>query len=409
MKVKQSRIVAGVEIGTSKVVALLGEVIDGSSLNLIGMGQCTAHGMRKGAIEDISAVRDCVHAALQVAEKEAGANCETAYLTAPSPTLQGFASSGRVNVASPDNVVEAEDIQRAVREARSKTLPDKRAIVHHVRTGYLLDGRPVNDPYQMIGRQLEVTYWHVHAESARLQDALRIINGYDLNVADMVISSIAAGSVCATEEQKKSGCLVVDLGAGTTDYALYREGRVQRTGIIPVGGDHLTNDLAIGLRVNAKQAESLKQRCAKAIIDREDKGDVVFLHGDLSIGDRPIPRLAIYKIAQARTEEIFMILKNKLGSALSPAKLPGGVILTGGGSRLCNIAEAAHNTLGVEIEVGENLAVPMMDQRLKQAEYSAVLGLLYHALADQGEVGDAPANAPGFMGKVARLFRLGVN
>lgn len=399
-----NKIIGAVEIGTSKVVVLVGEIIDGRSLNIIGMGQSTSMGVKKGEVVDFRSASDCTHAAIIAAEKNAGTTIEAVYLSQTGAHLQGFFDKGAVTVSSPDNVVSRPDISQAIENARRKVVPNGRVYIHHIQNDFFLDGRPVEDPFAMKGAHLEVGYWHVHGHERKVSDHIHVINGFGLEVEDMIISSIASGSMVVTEPEKQHGALALDIGCGTTDYVLYRNGRILRTGVLCVGGDHLTNDLSLGLRVSVKQAEKLKSEYGKAIIDREDKSDKIWLFGDLTIGDRPIPRLAIYQILNARIKELFEVIKRELGGALNPQELAGGVILTGGVSRLPHVASVASDVLGVTARVGENPAWVRED--LREPEYSTVLGLLYYGLTAQ-RARYEEATRKGLMGKVAKMLNLG--
>lgn len=399
-------VIGAIEIGTSKVVVLVGEIINGRHLHIIGLGQSTSMGVKKGEIVDLRAAADCTHAAILSAEKSAGAHIDGVYLATTGGHLEGFSNSGVVTVEDASNWVRKSDLQRAATNAKSKALPPGRVYIHHIKSGYLLDGRHVQHPLEMQGARLEANYWHVHGDERKVADHLHVINGFGLEVEDMVVASIASGCMVATEEEKQAGVLVVDIGCGTTDYVLYRQNRIIRTGVIPVGGDHFTNDLSLGLRVSYKHAESLKFRYGKAMVDRVDRQDSVMLVGDLMIGDRPIPRSAIHKILHARSDELFVILKNKLGSLLSPQNLPGGVILTGGGSRLEAIDDLAETVLGVPVRQGRNPEWVSHEQ-LREPEFSGVLGLLYYGLSAQRQDERAPENARsgGWISKVTGIFK----
>lgn len=390
------------------MIVLVGELDGRRHLNIIGKGQSTSHGVRKGEIVDLKAAAGCTHAALIAAEKNAGANIEGVYLAASGSHLAGFANRGVTNVSASDGSIRNADVARASADAKSKALPADRVYVHHMRTGSLVDGRRVDNPLAMVGERLEMTYWHVHADERKIQNMIRVVNGFGLDVEDVIVSSIASGSIIASQEEKAAGVLVVDIGSGASDYVLYRNGCIQRSGVIAVGGDHFTNDLSIGLRINASNAENIKHRCGKAIVDKRDKQEQVLMYGDLRIGDRPIPRNAIYRILHARAEELFMILKNKLGSALNAQNLPGGVILTGGGSALHSLGEAARPVLGVEVRLGESPSW-VRDIALRRPEYATVFGLLYYGLsAQQSDDDDAQDVAGGgLFQRVAKIFNVG--
>jgi cell division protein FtsA len=376
----QDRIVAAIEIGTSKVTVLVAEIIGGRSLNIIGSSHVASAGVRKGQIVNLREASDCTHEAIALAEKTADAQIDGAYLALSGAHLQGFADSGVATVSSSDGVVTEEDVARARESARMRNLPQGRVYIHHECCGLSIDGRRVADPIGMQGEKVETGYWHIHGDERITADHLHVINGIGIGVECIVVSAIASASVVASEEEKKNGVLVLDIGAGTTDYALYRFGTIIRTGVVPVGGDHITNDLSIGLRMNVRYADSVKLRFGKAVVDIADKNDSVMLIGDLTIGDRPIPRIAIHKIINARVEELFTIIKNQLGSEASQQSLPAGVILTGGTSRLPHICDVAQEILGVPAHIGESPAW-VTDPELRIPECSTALGLLSEGFA----------------------------
>ena len=376
----QDRIVGAIEIGTSKVTVLVAEILGGRSLNIIGTSRATSEGMRKGQIASLREVSDCTHAVIAEAEKASGAQIDSAYLAISGAHLQGFADSGVATVSSSSGVVTEGDIRRARESAKMRNLPQGRIYIHHECCGFLLDGRRVADPVGMTGEKVETGYWHIHGDERITADHLHVINGIGLNVECMVVSAIASASVAASDEEKKNGVLVIDIGAGTSDYALYRFGTVLRTGVVPVGGDHITNDLAIGLRMNTRYAESVKLRFGKAVVDASDKNDTVMLIGDLTIGDRPIPRIAIDRIVHSRVEEIFMIIKNQLGSEVNPQNLPAGVILTGGTSRMPHLCDVAQEVLGVPARIADS-PTWVSDPELRVPECSTALGLLSEGFA----------------------------
>lgn len=402
----RSKIVGAIEIGTSKVVVLVAEMLDGRAMNIIGRGQSTNLGMKKGEIVDIRSVSDCTHAAILSAERSAGVQIGHVYLSLSGGHLSGFRHPGATSISSSGNVVTPLDVRRAVDNAKSKALEPGRVYIHHIQNGFILDGKPVENPHSRQGAHLEVQYWHVTADEQKVKDHIMVINGFGLDVDDIVVSSLASGSLLATDEEKRQGVLVVDIGKGTTDYVLYRGRRAVQTGVIPVGGDHVTNDLGLGLRVKTKFAEGLKKRSAKALVQKEDRNEKVPLVGDLSIGDSFHSLLTINKITHARLEELFIILKNKLGSALSRQNLPGGVILTGGVSHTPLIADLAEVTLDVPVVLGQSPDW-VRHRELRDPEYAAVLGLLYNALHDQQpEVTGQPAGRPEgrWLKKVSRIF-----
>jgi cell division protein FtsA len=379
----QSRVVGAVEIGTSKVTVLLGEIVGDSGLNIIGHSSCFSKGVKKGVITDLKAASDCVHAAIMTAEQNAKTRIDEVYLAQTGSHLRGNFNVGTTNVGSSDSIVRSADIEQAKEDAKRRKLTDARTYIHHIQNPFSIDGQQVENPLSKEGERLQVGYWSVHGDSQVVSDSLRVIRGIDLDVSDMIISSIASGAVLLEDSEKDNGALVVDIGGGTTDFVLYRKGYIVLTGVVPVGGDHITNDLSIGLRVGRKSAEETKLKDGRAYYKSEDRDEKVWLYGDMTIGDREYPLAAITKIIEARVSEIFDIIKDQLLDAdlFVPADIASGVVLTGGTSRLEGIDEAARRSLGLEARQSEG---PQdVSPELRVPEYSTALGLLHYALTGQ--------------------------
>lgn len=398
-----SRVVAAVEIGTSKVVVLLGEIVGDSGLNIIGHSVCSSKGIKKGVITDLDLASDCVHAAILSAEKNAQARIDEVFLSQTGSHLQGNFNVGTANVSSSDGVIRRIDVDQAKQDAKRRTLPNNRTYIHHIQNPFSIDGRQVENPLSKEGRRLQVGYWSVHGDSEMVSDSLRVIRGIDLDVSDMIISSIASGAVILQDSEKENGALVVDIGGGTTDYVLYRKGYIVKTGVIPVGGDHITNDLSIGLRIARKGAEEFKVKNGRAYHQSSDRDEKVWLFGDFTIGDREYALASITKIVEARVSEIFDIIKEQLKQAelLQPEDIASGVYLTGGTSRLAGIAEAAQRSLGLDARVAEPPAE--VAPELSKPEYSTALGLLHYALTGQEEARQS-AKPTGLLRRIGSLL-----
>lgn len=381
-----SRVVGAVEIGTSKVAVLLGEILEDGGLNIIGHTACSSRGVKKGVITDLSAASDCVHAAILSVEKLAQTRVEEIYLAQTGSHLMGSFNVGATNVSASDGVIRQSDIQTAKEDAKRKKLPPSRTYIHHIQNPFSVDGRQVDNPLSKEGDRLEVGYWSIHGDSQTVGDSLRVIHGIDLDVSDMIISSIASGAVLLEESEKENGALVIDIGGGTTDYVLYRKGYILHTGVVPVGGDHITNDLSIGLRVGRKSAEEFKVKYGRAYYESSDRDKTEWLIGDLTIGDREYPLAAITKIIEARIQETFEIIRDSLKEAevFEPDEIASGIVLTGGTSLLAGIDEAARRVFGVDVRVSDGPSD--VAPELRRPEYSTSLGLLHYALTGQEEV-----------------------
>ncbi|MBC2608192.1 cell division protein FtsA [Pelagicoccus albus] len=399
----KTKVIAGVDVGTSKVTVLLGEIHEGSKLNVIGLGQSSSQGIVKGEIVDYHLASDCVHAALLAAESQAGVSIDGVYLAQSGGHIEGFPSEASVNIRDTEGSVQQDDADHVCSLAQGRELPENRTTIHHLRRPFVLDGRQVDTPVGLEGDRLEVSYWTMHGDSRKISDSIHIINAFNLHVDDIVLAGLASSAAVATPDQKKSGALVIDIGRGTTDYALFMGGFCMRAGCLPIGGDHISNDLSIGLRMRLKQAESLKLRYGSAILEHKDKTERVWLNNDFEIGDRPIPLWSIEKIIELRVSEIFEVVLKKLGGQFNPDKLASGVILAGGTSKLANIDQCAENVFGIQAHAGDNSA--MATGELKDTQFSTALGLLHYGLQYQSENSYSKHRQSSIFGRLKSLFQ----
>ena len=395
-------IIGAVEIGTAKITVLVGEYT-GREMAIIGCGECQSRGVIKGAIADFKAASDCIQTALEQAERDAGERIDGVFLAQTGGHLEGFYNEAAVNVKAADNMIDRNDIRTVCELAMAKELPEGRMVVHHIRRPYRVDGRLVpTSPENLVGQRLEVGYWTVHGQEQRLADAIHVIRGCNLEVRELVLSSLASGHMVTTAEERQHGVLVIDIGGGTTDCVLYRDGVAHMTGVVAVGGTHFTNDLSIGLRLTEGQAEKLKLRFGRALVQARDRADKVWLDGNFAIGDRQFPRQAIEQVTAARAWELLEVVKKKLGHAFSPETCAAGVVLTGGTAKLPAIAECAAKVFGTPAHLGE--APGWVAENLRDPGYHTALGLLYYGVSAQSERAASDRRRGGFLRSVTRLF-----
>lgn len=394
----QPKFIGAVEIGTSKVVVLVGEQ-SGRELAVIGYGECQSRGVVKGTVIDYKAASDAVHAAIETAEQSAGERIELVFLAQTGAHLEGFFNEAAVNVKAADNMVEGSDVETVCRLATEKELPPGRMVVHHLRRPFRLDGRLVpGDPENLVGSRLEAGFWTVHGNEGHLADNIHVIRGFNLEVRELILSSLGSGHMVTTPEERQNGVLVLDVGAGTTDFVLYRDGVPYLTGVLPVGGGHLTNDLALGLRLTVGQAEMLKVRHGRALVRARNRQEKVWLEGNFSIGDRQFPRQTIEQITAARVGEIFEVVRKKLGSTFRAESCTAGIVLTGGAAKLPDMAECASRVFGQEARLGD--MPDWLNDDLRDPAYSTGLGLLYYGLAAEAERAVALRRRSGFLRKL---------
>ena len=401
-----SKIIGAVEIGTSQAKALVGEVGEDGSLNVVGMASRLNEGMRKGEIVDFRKAAAAVHAALEEAEKMSGTTVDSVYLAQTGAHLDGQMLRGSAFVASSDNRVAVDDLQRAESEAKRRQPETGRSYVHHVRTPIVLDEKVVEDPVGLIGKKIDVGYWSIDGDDQAIRSALHVISNYSLEVDDLILSSIASATMVAGPDLRRAGSLVIDLGAGVTDLVLYHQGYVAYTGVIPVGGDHVTGDLSMGLRILEPYAEKLKIEHGKASPDPSDDEEDVWIIGNKTIGDRSVSRKAISDVIHVRVVELFEIIRKELGSLLDANELKGGILLTGGGSQMPGIEQVAGKVLGLPVRKAG--FPPGIEPELAQPENATVLGLLHYGLQDHSLPGQKKdQEQTGFLEKLAHTFGIG--
>ncbi|MGE9291152.1 MAG: cell division protein FtsA [Puniceicoccales bacterium] len=398
------KIVAAIEIGSQDVKVLVGEVFEDQSLNIIGRSRVESAGVAKGRVVNFRDASDRVGEALDLAETSAGANIESAYLAVSGSHLEGISHPARTRVRGQDNRITPADVERVNAEAKGKEIASDRLYIHFIRNHYLVDGRYIENPVGFEGEELGVTYWLLHGNSRAVSEHIHVVNSQNIKVEDVIVSSVASACMVASEEEKKAGCLVIDIGRGTTDYAFYRRGCIVRTGSIPVGGEHLTNDLSVGLRIVRDGAEDLKIRHGAATVLPEDQGRTHHLYGDLKIGDKSLYASSINRILEVRLEELFELIRDECG----PNDLKSGAVralLTGGGSRLPRCADLAERVLGFSARFAQN--PDWVADELRGAEYSTVLGVLHYALEGQSDKRVQPQRRrpEGVVKKFSRLFR----
>src|SRR5690348_16474994 len=330
-----SSIIVGLEIGTSKVCAVVGELTSPGTLNIVGLGQARSRGVRKGEIADPSVTEEDVRHAIVEAEQMSDVEIRSVYLAVTGGHVRGFNNRGVHPVVSADREISEEDVQDVIKNAKTINLPAQNHVIHAIRQHFLVDGQDgITNPVGMLGARVEVDVHVVHGNLNRLQNAIRAVKGLQLEVDDIVFNGLAASLALLTNEQKELGSLIIDIGGGTTDYVVYANGIVKHTGVLAVGGDHLSNDLAYGLKVPLSRAEKLKIEHGSALVDEADKGQTVTIANELGLPLKVINRENLRRIMSLRLEEIFQLIAQDLEQSDALNYLRAPVFLCGGGARI---------------------------------------------------------------------------
>lgn len=377
----KSKTIAALEIGTGKMQVFLGEIVDGKMLNIVGSGQATTAGVKKADICDVVKAAAQAQTAIVMAEHSSATPIKSVCLGISGTHIRGFRNTGSANVSSADGVVRRDDLQRAVADARGKSLANGRTYIQRICSGYFLDGKYCADPIGERAEHIEVSYWMLHGDREKITDALHVVQSFGLEVEYLVFSGIASGYIVTDAVQRENGVLVVDIGCGTSDYAYFKHGKPVFAGVIPVGGDHITNDLSFGLRLSRKDSERIKIHCGKATITADEKSQKFWNIGNQQIGDKKIPMEAVNLIIRSRLEELFCLLRDECAEHMPEYAELNEVVLTGGTSNLSGICELASAVLEVPCSKGKFGS--SLQPALRYQEFSTALGLLEHARMEE--------------------------
>ncbi|MEO0415596.1 MAG: cell division protein FtsA, partial [Verrucomicrobiota bacterium] len=296
-----SNIYVGLEVGTSKVCMVVGEVRRDGAIKILGVGQHPSAGVRKGEVVDVDTVQTCLHDALDRAEDRSDVKIRTVFLAVTGSHINSINNRGSVPV-SDEAAISADDLAEVKKVARDISIPDENGYIHTIAQHYYVDGQErVLNPLGMCGKQLEADYHIIHGVKTRIQNAIRAVRQVPLEVEEIVFSPIAAAQIVLNREAKTNGALLIDIGGGTTDYICFSDGAAVASGSIGVGGDHITNDISLVLKVPLARAEKLKVAHGSAWLDLVEEGDMVPLEKD---GEQTVDRYLISQIINARLAEL---------------------------------------------------------------------------------------------------------
>ena len=401
-----SSIIVGLEIGTSKVCAVVGELGADNALNIVGLGQARSRGVRKGEIADTSAAEEDVRHAIVEAEQMADVEIRSVYLGVTGGHLRGFNNRGVHPVVSADREICEEDVQDVIKNAKTINLPAQNHVIHAIRQHFLVDGQNgITNPVGMLGASLKVDVHVVHGNLNRLQNAIRTVKSLQLEVDDIVFNGLASSLSLLSNEHKELGALVIDIGGGTTEYVIYVDGIIKHTGVLAVGGDHVSNDLAYGLKVPLSRAEQLKVEHGCAFVEESVKGQSLTISNELGLPLKTINLEHLRRIMALRLEEIFQLIACDFEQVGAPHYLRAGVFLCGGGARIPQIADLAEQVLQMPVTIARTNSISGLKSALDQPEFAAPIGLVKFGSFQQRKRKSSITD--GLKTKLGQFFRRG--
>jgi cell division protein FtsA len=375
---RKDRYIVGLDVGSTKTCALIAEIA-GENIKFLALGAAESKGLRKGLIVNLDATVSSIRRAVEEAEGVAGVPVESALVGVAGAHVRGVNSRAGITLGNRARDIDREDVRHAVDAARNISLPEDREVLHVLPHEFVVDAQDgIRDAIGMVGHRLEANVHLVTSSIAATQNLVTAANRAGILVSDTVLEPLASAEACLTQDERELGCCLLDIGGGTTELLVYGGGVVRHTGAVAIGGDHFTNDLAVGLRTPIPEAEKIKRRhgCASAALLREDASLEI-----ASVGDRP-PRTIFSRmltdIIEPRTQEFLSLIRDGLQRAGFSGQIPAGFVLAGGGARLNGLVEVAENTFHLPVRIAEPRGLADLPEQVAQPEYATAVGLVVY-------------------------------
>jgi cell division protein FtsA len=371
-----SNIYVGLEIGTSKVCMVVGEVRNDGAIKILGVGQHPSAGVRKGEVVDPDTVQTCLHDALSRAEERSNVEVNTVFLAVTGSHVKSLNNRGTIRVADEQMEVTTEDLDEVKKIARDVPIPKENGYMHSIIQHYFVDGQDkVLNPLGMLGQKLEADYHIVHGVKTRIQNTIKCVRDIPLEVEDIVFSPVAAAQVVLNREAKNEGALLIDIGGGTTDYICFVDGVVVASGCVAIGGDHITNDIALVLKIPLARAEKLKVSHGSASLKNIEQCEIA-IEGEVG---KTVEQELLNQIMNARATELLSVVAEPLKEEGLLPKLGKGIFLTGGSSLMNGIDEVASDLFGVPVQKSGSASMSGPSALFENPQYATPVGLIRYA------------------------------
>lgn len=377
----QRNIAVGIDVGSTKIATTVGQLQE-NGIDIIGVGFAQSNGLRKGMVVDIEETVSSISASLEEAERMSGLPINEANVNIGGIHIQSTSSKGVIAVSRQDGEITDNDILRVLDAAKAVSVPPNREILHALPRNYTVDGQPgIKDPVGMNGIRLEVETQIISGATATTKNLTKCLSQAGVNLADLVFTPLAASRSVLSKRQREIGVAVVDIGGGTTSFAIFEEGDILHAGVLPIGATHITNDIAIGLRTTIDTAEIIKIKYGTAIPDKVDPDEELDLKKVDKNEDGKANLKYVSDIIEARLSEIMVMIRDELRKVGRDGMLPAGVVLTGGGAKQEGIIELTKNTLRLPAQVGTIIHdVSGMVDNITDPMYAASVGLMLWGL-----------------------------
>jgi cell division protein FtsA len=403
----KNQIIVGLDVGTSRVRTVAASVSakEDAKLKIIGIGESVSFGMRKGVVVDIEEMTKSIRKSIEQAERMVGDSIDKAYVAVGGSHVKAKNSKGIAAVSRADEEVSEDDVLRAVSNASAVSLGPNKEILDIIEREFNLDGQEgIQDPRGMNGVRLEVDTLIVEGQAQHLKNLRKCLALNKIEAEALVLDVLAGASAVLSKKQKELGVLVLDLGAGTTGMAVYEEGKLLDVQVLPIGSSHITYDIAIGLQTSPEVAEKIKIAYGNCLPEEISKKDMIDLSKIDENEEGMVNRREMSKIIEARTDEIFELVNRELRKIGKERKLPSGVVLIGGGSKIPGIIDSAKNKLKLNVQIGYSQEIDGLIDKVDDPGFATAVGLIKHALEAHTPMVSTKNKAMGLFKRILRSF-----
>lgn len=378
------QVIVGLDVGTTKVCTIVGlrKTNQKSEIEIIGIGNHPSHGLKKGSVVNIDKTIKSIQCSLEEAKLMSGVNITKATIGIAGNHIYSFNSTGVVPIK--DTEITLEDVENVIEAAKAVVIPSDREILHVIAQEYRVDNTGgIKDPIGMCGVRLEVKVHIVTGTISLIQNLVKCVEQAGVMTEQIMLQPIASSESVITEEEKEMGVVLVDIGGGTTDIAVWKDGSLIHSQIIPVGGNHFTNDLAVGLKVPHAEAERIKINHGSVVVTKNSENSHITIQGMQGTKEREVSSKLISEILAARADELFALIKEIIIEKDLGDQITAGIILTGGGALICGMPELAEFNFERAVRIGYPIPFGGMTNVMKNPKYSTVLGLLKESAFNQ--------------------------
>jgi cell division protein FtsA len=372
---ENKKLVVGLDIGTSKIVAIVSEIRLDGTFEIIGMGSAPSRGLKKGVVVNIETTVSAIQRALEEAELMADCKIRDVYTGIAGSHIKSFNSQGMVAIK--DKEVAQMDIDRVIETAKAVQIPNDQQILHILNQEFIIDGQEdVREPLGMSGVRLEVKVHIVTGAVSAAQNIIKCVRRCGLEVRDLILQPLASALAVISDDEKDLGVAIVDIGGGTTDVAVFTHGAIRHTAVIPIAGDQITNDIAMALRTPTKDAEDIKQRFGCALSQLADPEQMVDVPGVGERGARQLSRKTLAEVIEPRVEELYSLVQAELRRSGYEELLSSGIVITGGASMMQGMVELGEEIFHMPVRVGQPAYSGALAEVVRHPRYSTGVGLV---------------------------------